>query len=253
LHHYFSINITDQKDSTEFCASSPLFFYASKRIVMTEMTTNNQEDKAQIDEFKEMLEKALQDFQIAALNEEQMKQLVGHYAMMIEWNRHTNLTRITEPAEAARFHYAESIFGARFAGAAQKILDIGSGAGFPALPLAVANPDTQVTALESNQKKTFFLSEVKEALQIANFKIARARVEDFTIQSYDLLTSRALDRTEDVIPKVLKKMRIGQRLMLYCALGMVERLQKKLTASYNIQTHQIPMAESRIIAIFARQ
>jgi 16S rRNA (guanine527-N7)-methyltransferase len=216
------------------------------------MTANNQDNAQPIGDFKDRLEKTLPDFQIAALSEEQINQLVGHYAMMIEWNRHTNLTRITAPEEAARFHYAESIFGARFAGKAQKILDIGSGAGFPALPLAVAIPTAEVTALESNQKKTTFLSEVKEALQIANFKVVRTRVEDFDIHSYDLLTSRALDRAEDVMPKVLKKMKVGQRLMLYCAPGLVERLQKKLSAPYNIQTHHIPLAESRIIAIFAR-
>src|SRR5690242_1159296 len=108
------------------------------------MTVNNQDNAQQIDEFKGILEKMLPDFQIAALAEEQVNQLVRHYAMMIEWNRHTNLTRITAPEEAARFHYAESIFGARFAGEAQKILDIGSGAGFPALPLAVAIPTAEV-------------------------------------------------------------------------------------------------------------
>lgn len=219
---------------------------------MIEMTANNQESKKQLDEFKDLLTKTLQDFQIAPLSEEQTNQLVSHYVMMIEYNRHTNLTRITEPEKAAQFHYAESIFGARFVGTAQKVLDIGSGAGFPAFPLAVAKPETEVTALESNQKKIFFLSEVKAALQIANFKVARARVEDFATQPYDLLTSRALDRAEDAIPKILKKMRPEQRFMLYCGAGMVERLQGKLSTPYQVQTHQIPMAESRIIAIFAR-
>jgi 16S rRNA (guanine527-N7)-methyltransferase len=230
-----------------------LFFYAPERIVIIEMTANNQESKKQIDEFKEQLEKMLPDFQIAALNEPQINQLVTHYSMMIEWNRHTNLTRITEPQEAARFHYAESMFGGGFLGEARKVLDIGSGAGFPAFPLAVANPDREVTALEANQKKTIFLSAVKEALQIANFKIVRARVEDINIQPYDLLISRALDRTEDSVPKVLKRMRRGQRFMLYCGLGMVERLQKKLSTPFDIQTHRVPMAESRILAIFARR
>jgi 16S rRNA (guanine527-N7)-methyltransferase len=219
---------------------------------MTEMEANNQESKKPLEEFKEQLEKALQDFQIAGLSEAQLAQLAGHYAKMLEWNRHTNLTRITEPEAAARFHYAESIFGAAFVGEAQHLLDIGSGAGFPALPLAVASPQAQVTALEANQKKSHFLSEVKAALQLANLQVARARVEDFDLRPYDVLTSRALDRAESVLPKVLKRMHTGQRLMLYCSHELVERLRKKVSPAFAIQTHAIPLAESRIIAILAR-
>jgi 16S rRNA (guanine527-N7)-methyltransferase len=231
---------------------SALCFPAPELIVMTEMEANNQESTKPLEEFIRQLEKALRDFQIAALSEAQMTLLAGHYARMLEWNRHTNLTRITEPETAARFHYAESIFGAAFVGEARNLLDIGSGAGFPALPLAVAKPHAQVTALEANQKKSLFLSEVKAALQLANFHVARARVEDVDLQPYDLLTSRALDRAEKVLPKVLKRMHTGQRLMLYCAPELVERLRKKASSAFDIQTHAIPMAESRIIAIFAR-
>jgi 16S rRNA (guanine527-N7)-methyltransferase len=220
---------------------------------MTEMEANNQESTKPVEEFKAALEAALKDFQIEPLSEEQVDKLVGHYAMMVEWNRHTNLTRITAPLEAARLHYAESIFGARFLSEARSVLDIGSGAGFPALPLAVASPEREITALESNQKKTLFLYEAKDALRIANFKVVRARLEDFDWREYDLLTSRALDRAEVVMPMVLKKMSPQQRLMLYGAPEMVARLQTKLSADYQIETHQIPQSQSRIIALFSRQ
>lgn len=216
------------------------------------MKGNNQESTKLREEFKAALELALKDFQIEGLSETQINQLVGHYALMMEWNRHTNLTRITAPDEAARLHYAESIFGARFFGAAEKILDIGSGAGFPALPLAVASPEREVTALEANQKKSLFLYEAKDALHIANFKVVRARIEDFDWRDYDLLTSRALDHAEEVMPTVLKKMSPQQKLMLYCAPDMVVRLETKLSADYQIERHQIPFAESRILAMFSR-
>jgi 16S rRNA (guanine527-N7)-methyltransferase len=216
------------------------------------MKANNQESTKQIEEFKKALEKALRDFQIEALSDAQIAQLTAHYAMMREWNRRMNLTRITEPEEAARFHYAESIFSVRFVGDARKVLDIGSGAGFPALPLAVASPETEVTALEANQKKSLFLYEVKDALQIANFKVARARIEDFDSSQYDVLTSRALDRAEDVLPNVLKKMSDQQRLMLYCAPKMVAHLKKNSPTDYQIETHEIPQTESRIVAIISR-
>jgi 16S rRNA (guanine(527)-N(7))-methyltransferase RsmG len=217
------------------------------------MNANNQERTKPGDEFRAALEQALKDFQAEPLSDEQINQLVGHYTMMVEWNRHTNLTRITAPEAAARLHYAESIFGARFLGEARTVLDIGSGAGFPALPLAVASPHREVTALEANQKKTLFLHEAKDALQIANLKITRARVEDFQWRAYDLLTSRALDRAEEVMQALLNEMGAQQRLMLYCAPDMVARLKTRLPASFQIERHQIPSAESRILAVFSQQ
>jgi 16S rRNA (guanine527-N7)-methyltransferase len=199
---------------------------------------------------KQALEQVLQEFKIGLLNEKQLAQLIAHYEMMLAWNRHTNLTRIINPEDAARLHYGESLFGAQFVGEAKKILDIGSGAGFPAVPLAVRLPDLEVTALEANQKKALFLQEAKEALKLENFQVARARVEAFDLHGFDLLTSRALDRAEQVIPQVLKKMSAPQRLMLYCAPEMVDHLKKQLIENHTIETHPIPESVSRIIAIF---
>jgi 16S rRNA (guanine(527)-N(7))-methyltransferase RsmG len=219
---------------------------------MAEMKANNQENTKPPEEFKALLAKAVSDFHLPALSEEQLNRLAGHYAMMIEWNRHTNLTRITRPEEAARLHYAEALFGAPFLKGARKVLDIGSGAGFPAFPLAVACPQVEITALESNQKKSLFLMEAQDALQISNIKIARARLEDFDTSSFDLLTSRALDRAEEVMPQVLKKLTAQQRLMLYCAPDLVAHLEQKLEAKVQIETRPIPLAASRLIALFSR-
>ncbi len=202
-------------------------------------------------DFKPALESVLSDFKIAALRENRIAQLVAHYEMMMVWNRHTNLTRIVNPQAAARLHYGESLFGARFVGEAKKVLDIGSGAGFPAIPLAVMLPDVEMTALEANQKKALFLQEAKAALKLENFKVARARVEAFDLGEFDLLASRALDRAEDVMPQVLKKMRAPQRLMLYCAPAMVDHLKKHIPEDYKIEIHNIPKSQSRLIAIFS--
>ena len=78
--------------------------------------------------FKSDLETAISSFGIEALTEEQTNRLVRHYSMLCRWNQRLNLTRITEPREAARLHYAESLFAARFIAGARTLLDIGSGA-----------------------------------------------------------------------------------------------------------------------------
>jgi 16S rRNA (guanine527-N7)-methyltransferase len=203
-------------------------------------------------DFRVFLEAALSSFDLDALTETQIEQLVKHYSMLRHWNRRINLTRIIEAKEAAVLHYAESLLGTRFIGNATSVLDIGSGAGFPAVPLTVARPDVQVTALEANQKKSLFLKEVKDELGLANFTVVRERLESFDWSSYDLLTSRALDQAEAILPFVIGRLAGRQRLMLYCARDLLTALERSLDSSFSVETHHIPQSESRLIAMFSR-
>ncbi len=203
------------------------------------------------DEFREKLDAAIAAFSLEPLRDEQIGQLVNHYALLRRWNLRVNLTRIIEPGEAARLHYAESLFGAKFITGARTVLDIGSGAGFPAIPLAVARPGIQVTALEANQKKSLFLKEVKDELELENVEVATERVESFDLAGYELLTSRALDRAEDILPAVIEKMNSDQRLMLYCARDLVAKLEAR--PGWKIKTHAIPDSDARLIAILTRE
>ena len=197
-------------------------------------------------EFVTALTSALREYGLDELSDAQRAQLAKHYAMMRVWNRRINLTRIIAPEEAARLHYADSLAGGRFLGAAQTTLDIGSGAGFPAIPLAVLRPDVQVTALEANQKKSLFLAEAADALTLPNFKVATARVESFDLSAFDLLTSRALDRAEAVLTE-------RQRFMLYGATDLLGKLTTRLAGDFTIQTHAIPQSAVRLVAIFSRR
>jgi len=199
--------------------------------------------------FQSELQTAIPSFGIEALTKHQMTQLVRHYAMLCRWNRRLNLTRITEPRAAANLHFAESLFAARFIAGAHALLDIGSGAGFPAIPLAVARPDVQVTALEANQKKSLFLKEAKDELELANLKVVTSRLEDFDWDGYEVLTSRALDRAEAILPSVMERLRPNQKLMLYCARELMAKFEGKV--KYKIDTHPIPNSDARILAIFS--
>ena len=202
-------------------------------------------------DFQSELEAAISIFGIEALTEAQSALLVRHYSMLCRWNQRLNLTRITEPREAAWLHYAESLFGARFIAGAHTLLDIGSGAGFPAIPLAVARPDAQVTALEANQKKSLFLKEAKDELGLKNLKVVTARLEAFDWAGYELLTSRALDRAEAILPSVIKRLRPKQRLMLYCAPDLIAKIAGGV--KYKIEIHPIPHSEARLIALVSRE
>jgi 16S rRNA (guanine527-N7)-methyltransferase len=202
--------------------------------------------------FRSILESTLSGFGLDALTEHQFTQLVKHHSMLCHWNRRINLTRIVEPAEAARLHYAESLFGGQFIGEATSLLDIGSGAGFPAVPLAVARPDVRVVALEANQKKSLFLKEVKDDLSLEYFNVVADRLESYDWSGFEMLTSRALDRAETILPGVVRRLAGHQRLMLYCAPDLLKVIEESLESRFTIEAHPIPQSDSRLIAIFSR-
>lgn len=200
-------------------------------------------------EFESALAEAISSFGIEPLTREQTARLVKHYSMLCRWNQRLNLTRLIAPREAARLHYAESLFGARFIAGERALLDIGSGAGFPAIPIAVARPEVQVTALETNQKKSVFLKEAKDELGLDNLTVVTARLEEFDWSGYELLASRALDRAEAVLPLIIQRLSAKQELMLYCGPGLVAKLE----AQVKVATHPIPHSEARLIALFQKE
>ena len=201
-------------------------------------------------DFQRSLVSSIASFGLEALTEEQIERLTAHYLMLCRWNQRVNLTRIIKPEDAARLHYAESLFGASFIADEQSVLDIGSGAGFPAIPIAVARPDVQVTALEANSKKSLFLKEAKEALALTNFRVNTARLEDFDWSGYELLTSRALERSEEILPTVINRMSSNNRLMLFCAPDLLRKVKRR-AKEFSIETHSVPLSNARLIAIFS--
>jgi 16S rRNA (guanine527-N7)-methyltransferase len=202
-------------------------------------------DSMRSETFRGELDAALVEFGISALEEGQIGRLCRHYEMMIEWNERLNLTRITDPRDAARLHYAESLYAARLIGDEKTLLDIGSGAGFPVLPLAVMRQDVAMTALESNKKKALFLNEVKADLGLTNLSVMAARLEEVDLRSFDLLTCRALDRAEQVLPRVAKRLGPAQRLILFGGTELLERMRR---LPVSLSSHPIPGSDRRFVA-----
>ena len=130
------------------------------------------------------------------LSAHQLDLLEQHFALMMRWNRKINLTRITELLEVVQFHYCESLYLANeLPKIPLRVVDIGAGAGFPGIPLAVLRPDCSVNLVESHQRKAVFLREA--ARQLENVEVIAARAEECS-QSYDWCISRAV-RAEDVV------------------------------------------------------
>lgn len=130
----------------------------------------------------------------------------SHYRLMVRWNKSLNLTKITDEEEAVNRHYLESVFlGVHLPPGAWRIVDLGSGAGFPGLPVAVLRPDCEVTLVESHQRKAVFLREASREMK--NVKVIASRAEEVN-ESFDWVISRAVsyadlkESVERLAPKV---------------------------------------------------
>lgn len=111
-------------------------------------------------------------------------------AELAKWSRAYNLTAIRDPKEIVPRHLLDSLSILPLVHG--RVLDVGSGAGFPAVPLALANPELRVAALDSNGKKARFLRHVQRTLEIPNLEVIESRVEAYRPQeTYDVITSRA--------------------------------------------------------------
>jgi len=127
------------------------------------------------------------------LSDDQIATLERHYQLLVKWNKVLNLTSIRNTEEAVIRHYCECVFFASLLPATGRVLDVGSGAGFPGVPIAILRPEMHVTLLESHQRKAVFLKEATRDL--ANVDVVAKRAEDIP-GTWDLVASRAVDPQE---------------------------------------------------------
>ncbi|MFA5912422.1 MAG: 16S rRNA (guanine(527)-N(7))-methyltransferase RsmG [Burkholderiales bacterium] len=119
------------------------------------------------------------------------ERLLDYIALIEKWNRVYNLTAIREPEKMVSHHLLDSLAVAPHLHA-KRLLDVGSGAGLPGIPLALANPDMQVTLLDSNHKKAAFLNQAVMELKLKNAEVCAERVESWQTESrFDVIISRA--------------------------------------------------------------
>ena len=133
------------------------------------------------------------------LSAQQHEQLLAYLALLIKWNKAYNLTAVRDPNEMVSRHLLDSLSVVPFVTeAGDNWLDVGSGGGMPGIPLAILFPERQFTLLDSNGKKTRFLTQVKLELKLANLQVIHSRVEEFTpAVSFSGICSRAFSSLED--------------------------------------------------------
>ena len=187
----------------------------------------------------------------AQLSGVQLQQVATHLALLLKWNARTNLTAIRDPEEIIARHFGESLFAARLLvtpGSRERAIDIGSGAGFPGLPLKIWSPNLELTLLEANQKKAVFLKEVVRALQLTGMTVSTDRAEQLQFRA-DLVCLRAVERFLAILPVARRLATSGGRIALLIGNSQLATA-KSLLADVDWQPAvPVPSSSSRLVLV----
>lgn len=150
---------------------------------------------------KDTIEAALKPYGILA-SASLCEQITTYIELLLRWNKKTSLTTVTDPDEILRFHFGESLIAAATVPIRNgRLADVGSGAGFPAVPIRMVSEDLSAILVESNQKKATFLAEVVRELDLKNVEVRRGRMAGIRLmdENIDFVTARALGIDDDFL------------------------------------------------------
>lgn len=147
------------------------------------------------------------------LSQGQLQQFELYYALLIEWNQKFNLTAITEEHEVITKHFLDSVLPHKRLPQNAAVIDVGSGAGFPGIPLKIIRPDIKLTMLDSLLKRVGFLNHAVSELKLSNSVAIHSRAEDFALaggrECFDVCVSRAVARLATLSEICLPFVKVG--------------------------------------------
>ena len=188
----------------------------------------------------------------ASLTSRQLGLLSTYFDLLMKWNAKINLTGLRAPEEIVTRHFGESLFAARLlfphTATVQSVLDIGSGAGFPGLPLKIWAPALDLTLIESNQRRAAFLREVVRALSLPDVQVISDRAEKLSAQA-DLVTFRAVEHFEQILPVAHKLAKPGGRMAILIGSSQVETAISALEKVRWDPPVPIPLSRSRSLMV----
>ena len=162
------------------------------------------------------------------LTDRQITQLQTYLDVLLRWNAKINLTAIRRPEDCVTRHFGESLYLARWVNLEGRLLDIGSGAGFPGLALKIPFPNLALTLLEPAAKKRAFLKEVARACEFRDVEVCGQRLEEFADgearPSFDNASSRAVGHFEELLPLAVRCLKPSGRLYLWLSRGQGSQL-----------------------------
>jgi 16S rRNA (guanine527-N7)-methyltransferase len=185
------------------------------------------------------------------LPSDQLRALQTYLDLILKWNSKFNLTAIRDPEEIVTRHFGESLFAARKIfpeTIAESLIDVGSGAGFPGIPIKIWNGAVELTLVESNQKKSVFLRDVVRAIDLKQTFVKAVRAEQVSVKA-DVVTLRAVERFEHVLPIARDLLRPSGRLALLIGSGQLRSAQTALPDVKWQEPIQIPLSQNRALLI----
>jgi 16S rRNA (guanine527-N7)-methyltransferase len=197
---------------------------------------------------KDTIEVALKPFGITA-SELLCDQIRTYIDLLLRWNQKTSLTTITDPTEILRFHFGESLLAvAKVPIRHGRLADVGSGAGFPAVPIRMVSEGLSIILIESNQKKAAFLAELARELQLDNVDVRRARMENTLIQNdkMDYVTARALGIDDDFLKWAHSSLNAQGSAVLWLVESDSSRISRNIGWVWS-DPIRIPRSERRVI------
>ena len=226
----------------------------------------------------ELLEPFLGPSSDQRLTTSDLNNISTYIDILLRWNARINLTAIRDPEQIVTRHFGESLFAARHlllreapvglfggsaalqgrvAGAKERaasappastVADLGSGAGFPGIPLKIWAPHIHLTLIEANHKKATFLREIARALTLTDIDILTTRAETLSTQ-FDLVTLRAVERFDAVLPVAARLVAPGGRLALLISSGQFDVACESLSDLAWSDPIAVPASHSRVLAV----
>jgi 16S rRNA (guanine527-N7)-methyltransferase len=197
----------------------------------------------------------------------QLRSISIYIDIMLRWNARVNLTAVHTPEEIVTRHFGESIFAARrlfpkaSAGTASAapgscsqasrphVIDVGSGAGFPGLPIKIWAPHVNLTLIESSQKKATFLREAIRSLSLTDADVFAGRAESFPRLKADVVTLRAVDQFEAILPVAASLVGSHGRLAMLVGVRQLSGIREAALDLKWSEAAKLPLSDHRVLII----
>ncbi len=173
-----------------------------------------------------LIEKA--DLIKVEISQKQADNFYKYMELLLEWNKKMNLTAITEPEEVILKHFVDSLTIIPYLNEENTILDVGTGAGFPGIPLKILEEDKKFTLLDSLNKRIIFLQNVIDELNLKNIQAVHGRAEEYIREKrehYDIATSRAVAKLNVLLEYMIPFVKVGGRCICMKSFEIDEELK----------------------------
>ena len=190
-------------------------------------------------DLKEILSKGLSQLNLAKpLDDKQQNKLIKYVELLNKWNKIYNLTAVRKPEQMVTRHLLDSLSICPYL-RGNHILDVGTGAGLPGIPLAVVFPERQFTLLDSNNKKTRFVVQAVSELELPNVDVVQSRVEEFeVVEQFDTIITRAYASIEGMLEQTTHLLRAGGVFLAMKGINPIAEIDE-LSSKYLIKENHV--------------